>query len=223
LKFSEKDRAPIPETRHEDPELMPRVSHRDRLRVLRKSVPGKEGRGFRLEDRGIKAEVLSEPRVEDDESRIRDRGGDDVRIKPARERGIGMSEAQSHSYTVALSTRLRFSDLFAPFLAAGHSRDFQPDYPRVRIRADRVRDCATLKAYLDRKQQSPAGLLRDSPVLSCARRLQRPSSPQVLDQFVANRIKQLPYGLVYEICGLCSRSALTRRMSAVRSRQHPPK
>ena len=26
-------------------------------------------------------------------------------------------------------------------------------------------------------QQSPAGLLRDSPVLSCARRVQRPSSP----------------------------------------------
>jgi hypothetical protein len=48
---------------------------------------------------------------------------------------------------------------------AGLSRDFQPDYPRARIRADRVRDCATLKAYLDRKQRCPAGFLRDSPVL----------------------------------------------------------
>ena len=67
-----------------------------------------------------------------------------------------------------------------------------------------------------------AGLLRDSPVLSCARRVQRPSDPQVFDQFVANRIKQLPYGLVGGICGLCSRSALTRRRSAVRVRQHPP-
>jgi hypothetical protein len=37
-------------------------------------------------------------------------------------------------------------------------------------------------------------------VLSCARRLQRPSDPQVFDQFLANRIKQLPYGLVCEIC-----------------------
>jgi hypothetical protein len=76
--------------------------------------------------------------------------------------------------------------------------------------------------HADRKQQSPAGLLRDSLALSCARRVQRPSDPQVFDQFVANRIKQLPYGLVCEICDLCSRSALTRRMSAVRSRQHPP-
>ena len=48
----------------------------------------------------------------------------------------------------------------------------------------------------------PAGLLRDSPVLSCARRVQRPSDPQVFDQFVANGIKQLPYGLVREIRGL---------------------
>jgi hypothetical protein len=76
--------------------------------------------------------------------------------------------------------------------------------------------------HADRKQQSLAGLLRDSPALSCARRLQRPSDPQVFDQFVANRIKLLPFGLVGEICGLCSRVALTRRMSAVRSRQHPP-
>jgi hypothetical protein len=35
-------------------------------------------------------------------------------------------------------------------------------------------------------------------VLSCARRVRRPFSPQVFDQFVANRIKQLPYGLVCE-------------------------
>jgi len=67
----------------------------------------------------------------------------------------------------------------------------------------------------------PAGLLRDSPVLSCARRVQRPSCPQVFDSLAAIGIKQLPYGLVREIRCLYSRSALTRRMSAVRSRQHP--
>ena len=76
--------------------------------------------------------------------------------------------------------------------------------------------------HAGRRQQSSAGLLRDSPVLSCARRVQRPSDPQVFDQFVTNRIKQLPYGLICEIRGLCSRAALTRRMSAVRARQHPP-
>jgi hypothetical protein len=99
--------------------------------------------------------------------------------------------------------------------SAGHSRDFQPDYPVL----ESGQTVFMNARHADRKQQSPAGLLRDSPVLSCARRLQRPSDPQVFDQFVANRIKQLRHGLVCEICGLCSRVALTRRMSAVRSRQ----
>ena len=46
--------------------------------------------------------------------------------------------------------------------SAGLSRDFQPDYPRTRIGADRVRDCATLKAYFLRDF---CGTLLCSPVL----------------------------------------------------------
>ena len=67
------------------------------------------------------------------------------------------------------------------------------------------------------------GTLPSPSVLSCARRSQRPSSPQVLDQFVANGIRQLQNRLSTETSQLPRRVALTRRRSAVRDRQHPQK
>src|SRR5579863_4659182 len=62
------------------------------------------------------------------------------------------------------------------------------------------------------------GTLLCSPVLDACNG--RPD-PQVFDQFVANGIKQLPYGLACEICGWCSRAALTRQELAFRGWSTP--
>ncbi len=59
-------------------------------------------------------------------------------------------------------------------------------------------------------------------MLNCARRLQRPPSRTVFDQFIANEIRHLQIRVLSRLSQPPRRIALTRRMSAVRSRQHPP-
>src|SRR5437016_842436 len=74
--------------------------------------------------------------------------------------------------------------------------------------------------------QTSTGFLRDSPVPFCAllcSTIATAVQPQVLDQFVANGIRQLQNRLSTETSQLPRRVALTRRRSAVRDRQHPQK
>jgi hypothetical protein len=90
--FSEKNCAPVTQLRHEGPELVPCIGHRDRVCIVWQLITGEHGRCFTLDEVRFQSKIFGQAFVENDELRVRDDCWISSRVEPARQGGIAVLE-----------------------------------------------------------------------------------------------------------------------------------